>query len=124
MAQVEGEVKGAVADEGDLPIANYDDKNASRHRQARLGELSQIDLAKVDAYERKHAGRKGVLEKVNSLRGEEPWPGYDELNVGEVQEAISAADEKRVSQIRDYESKHKKRKQVLEAVERELSSTG
>ncbi len=112
VAQTEGQVKGVVAEERDIPIADYD--NA-----ARLGGLSQIDLARVDAYERKHANRKGVLDKVASLRGDEPWPGYDELNADEAQAAVSKADDKRLARIRDYERKHKERKQVLEAIERE-----
>jgi len=120
VAQVEGQVKGAVADEADIPIADYDKQNAA-DIVARLPELSQIDLAKVDSYERKHAGRKGVLEKVNSLRGDEPWPGYDELTADEVRQALGGLEEKRVSEIRDYERRHKGRKQVLEASERELA---
>lgn len=118
VARVEGELKGAVAGERDIPIADYDDLNASQI-VSRLGELSQIDLARVDAYERKNANRKGVLEKVKPLRGEEPWPGYDELTVEEVQQAVRAADDERVAQIREYERRHKGRKAVLEATDRE-----
>ena len=119
VAQAEGQVKGAAADESDIPIADYDKQNAA-DIVARLSELSQIDLAKVDSYERKNANRKGVLEKVNSLRGDEPWPGYDELNADDVKQALAGLDDKRVAEIRDYERKHKGRKQVLEASEREL----
>jgi hypothetical protein len=50
----------------------------------KLSGLSQIDLAKVDAYERKNQKRSTVLERTSALRDEEPWPGYDELNVSEV----------------------------------------
>src|SRR4051812_7261217 len=52
VAQVEGEVKGAVASAEDLPIARYDSLTADEIT-SRLTELSQIDLAKVDAYERR-----------------------------------------------------------------------
>ena len=52
VAQAEGQVKGAVASEGDLAIARYDSLTADEIT-GRLAELSQIDLAKVDAYERK-----------------------------------------------------------------------
>ncbi len=121
VAQTEGQVKGVVAEERDIPIADYDKQNAG-DIVARLGELSQIDLAKVDSYERKHANRKGVLDKVASLRGDEPWPGYDELNADEVQKAVSGATDKRLARIRDYERKHKDRKQVLETLEKELKA--
>jgi ferritin-like metal-binding protein YciE len=120
VAQAEGQAKGAVADEGDIPIAGYSDLNAEQI-VSRLNELSQIDLAKVDSYERRHANRKGVLDKVASLRGDEPWPGYDELAVEEVGTALEGADDKLVSQVRDYERQHKARKGVLEATDREAA---
>ncbi|MGI8675048.1 MAG: DUF892 family protein [Thermoleophilaceae bacterium] len=120
VAQAEGEVKGAVADEDDLAIANYDSLNAS-DVISHLGDLSQVDLGKVDAYERRNRGRKSVIEKIDSLRGEEPWPGYDELNVDEVQQALSAADDELAQKVRDYERKHKGRQGVLDSTQRELA---
>jgi len=122
VAQAEGEVKGAVAGEGDLAIAKYDSLNASEIT-SRLNDLSQIDLAKIDAYERKNDARKSVLDKVNSLRGDEPYPGYDELNADEVRQALAAADDERVGKVREYEKKHKNRQGVLEATERELAKS-
>ena len=38
-----------------------------------------------------------MLDKVASLAASEPWPGYDELTVEEVQTALSPADEERVA---------------------------
>ena len=122
VAQAEGQAKGAVAGESDIPIADYDDLNASQI-VSRLNELSQIDLAKVDSYERKNANRKSVLDKVNSLRGNEPWPGYDELTVDEVKTALDTADEKRVREIRDYERQHKGRQGVMDAADREQAKS-
>ena len=122
VAQAEGEVKGALADEGDIPIADYDELNASQIT-SQLNELSQVDLAKVDAYERKHANRKGVLDKVNSLRGEEPWPGYDELNADEVRSALEGLDDRRVAEVRDYERRHKGRRGVIDAADRERAKS-
>jgi len=68
--QAEGEVRGAGATQGDLPIARYDSLNASEVVK-RLTKLSEVDLNKVDAYERKHQNRKTVRDKVASLRGEQ-----------------------------------------------------
>jgi ferritin-like metal-binding protein YciE len=118
VAYAEGEAKGAVAGEEDLPIANYDDLNANQVI-SQLNGLSQIDLSKVDAYERKHANRKSVLDKVNSLRGKEPWPGYDELSAEDVKEALDGLDDKRVAEVRDYERRHKGRQGVLQAADRD-----
>ena len=80
--------------ESDLAIAGYD-KLTAEEIVAKLSELSQIDLAKVDSYERKHQNRTTVLERITSLRGDEPWPGYDELTVAEVQAALGEADDDR-----------------------------
>ena len=60
VAQAEGQVKGAVASESDLAIARYDSLTAEEIA-SRLTSLSQIDLAKVDSYERAHQNRAGVL---------------------------------------------------------------
>ena len=85
---------------------------------AKLSELSQIELAKVDSYERKHENRTTVLDRVGTLRGDEPWPGYDELTVAEVTEALSRDDAK-ADDVRSYERAHKNRSGVISATERE-----
>jgi ferritin-like metal-binding protein YciE len=122
VAQAEGQAKGAVASEGDLPLAGYDDLNVDEI-VTRLTELSQIDLAKVDSYERRHENRSTVLERITSLRGDEPWPGYDEQNVDDIRTAVGAADDDTARKVREYERAHKSRAGVLEAAQRELSST-
>ena len=60
VARVEGELKGAVASEQDLAIARYDQLTAEEIA-GKLSDLSQIELAKVDAYERKQQNRTTVL---------------------------------------------------------------
>jgi hypothetical protein len=67
VATAEGEAKGTVAREQDLPIANYDDLSAAEINK-RLKRLSKEDLSKVDAYERRHKNRKSVLERIESAR--------------------------------------------------------
>jgi ferritin-like metal-binding protein YciE len=121
VARAEGEIKGALASVEDLPLANYDDLTAE-DIVAKLPELSQIDLAKIDAYERRDANRTTVLGKIDTLRGEEPWPGYDEQTVAEIQEALRAADDKLVEKVRTYERAHKDRAGVLKATERKLAT--
>jgi ferritin-like metal-binding protein YciE len=118
VARAEGRVKGAVASEGDLPIPRYDALTAEEISD-RLAGLSQVDLAKVDAYERRNQNRATVLERISSLRGDEPWPGYDELTVAEVQAVLGEGDDERARQVRAYERAHKHRAGVLRAAERE-----
>ena len=121
VARAEGELKGAVASEGDLPIARYDERTAEEI-VGRLTELSQIDLGKIDAYERRNQDRSTILSRIDSLRGDEPWAGYDELTAAEVQAVLSEGDDERVQQVRAYERSHKNRAGVLQAAERELAS--
>ena len=121
VAQAEGQVKGAVASEEDLAITGYD-KLTADEIVSKLGDLSQIDLAKIDSYERKHQSRTTVLSKIASLRGDEPWPGYDELSVAEIESVLGEGDDERASQVRSYERSHKNRAGVLKAAERDLAN--
>lgn len=121
VAQAEGQVKGAMASEEDLAITGYDKLNADEVT-AKLTELSQIDLAKVDAYERKNQNRSTVLSRISSLRGDEPWTGYDELSAADVQASLAEGDADRAAAVRSYERSHKNRVSVLRAAEREYSN--
>jgi ferritin-like metal-binding protein YciE len=121
VAQAEGQIKGAVAGEDDLAIAHYDGLTAEEVT-SRLPGLSQIDLGKIDSYERKNQNRSTILSRVTSLRGNEPWPGYDELTATEVQSVLAEGDEERVKGVRAYEQAHKNRAGVLKAAERELAN--
>ena len=116
VARTEGEVKGAVANSGDLPISGYDSLNADEVT-SKLGALTQVDLGKVDAYERKNQGRSTVLDRVSSLSGDQPWAGYDEQNVEEVRSGLSKADEKQANEVVAYERRHKARSGVIEAAQ-------
>jgi ferritin-like metal-binding protein YciE len=121
VARAEGTVKGAVAGESDLPISNYGSLSANEV-QDRLPELSQVDLAKVNAFERKNQDRSTITDRIDSLQASEPWPGYDELGVEEIRAALSEGDDSRIDAVRDYERKHKNCAGVLQGTERELSN--
>jgi ferritin-like metal-binding protein YciE len=121
VAQAEGQVKGAVASEGDLAIARYDSLTADEIT-AKLTDLSQIDLAKIDSYERKNQSRTTVLSRITSLRGNEPWAGYDELTAADVQSVLAEGDDERVKQTLSYERSHKNRAGVIKAAERERTT--
>jgi ferritin-like metal-binding protein YciE len=107
---------------GDEPWPGYDELTAVEI-VGKLAELSQIDLATVDAYERKHEDRSTIRTRISALRGDEPWPGYDELTVDEIRVAVGEGDdEERASAVRDYERAHKNRAGVQDAVEREIAN--
>jgi ferritin-like metal-binding protein YciE len=121
VARAEGQIKGAVASEEELAIARYDTLTAEEIT-GKLPELSQIDLAKIDAYERKNQNRTTILNRVTSLRSDEPWAGYDELTAAEVTAVLSEGDDDRTNDVRSYERAHKNRAGVLKAAERELTN--
>jgi ferritin-like metal-binding protein YciE len=121
VAQAEGEIKGAVAAEQDLPIGRYDSLTAAEVLE-KVSGLSQIDLAKIDAYERKNQNRSTVLERTSALRRREPWPGYDELNASEVNAVVGEEDAERAKLVRSYERSHKNRAAVIHTTEHETSN--
>ncbi len=121
VAQAEAHIKGAVAAEQDLPIGRYDSLTAAEVLE-KLSGLSQIDLAKVDAYERTNQNRSTVLGRTSALRGKEPWPGYDELNASEVNAVVGEGDAERAKLVRAYERSHKNRAAVIHTTERETSN--
>ncbi|HWC27420.1 MAG TPA: DUF892 family protein [Solirubrobacteraceae bacterium] len=118
VTEAEGAAKGVVASEEDLAIAGYDSLTADEI-VARLSGLSQVDLMKIDVYERKNADRTTVTDRIDALRGDEPWPGYDDMNAGEIVERLRQGDDELAGRVRDYESAHKGRTTVLRAAERE-----
>ncbi len=99
-----------------LPIADYDTLPVDEIRQ-RLAPLSQAELATIETYERQTRDRAPILEAINDLRGKEPWPGYDELNVSEIRARLRQADSDQVRKVLDYERSHKQRSSILNAPE-------
>jgi ferritin-like metal-binding protein YciE len=120
VTQAEGEIKGAVSNEGDLPIDRYDALSAGEIVK-RLPELSQLELAQIDAYERRGRKRSTVLDRVKGLRGDEPWVGYDELNAEQIVDKLEDAGDAVLDAVRTYERAHKDRTTVLRAAERQLT---
>ena len=57
----------------ELAIPGYETLTAEEIT-GKLTGLSQIELAKIDAYERKHRNRTTILGRISTLRGDEPSP--------------------------------------------------
>jgi hypothetical protein len=107
------------SDSDELPIPGYDRLD---HRAVglKLPELSQAELAAVEAYERSHKSRQEVLAKLRYMRTSEPLPDYDTLSPGQIAEALTSADAETVKAVRDYERKFGHRKEVLDEAARVL----
>ena len=105
-----------------FPIPSYDqlkDKEISDQ----LSQLSQVDLALIETYERENANRPAVLEKLRYMRGSEPLPGYDDLTPDEIAAALAGANAKTVRAVRDYERKFGRRRSVLDEAARVLPNS-
>jgi hypothetical protein len=109
-------------DEQQLPIPGYD-RLKDKQIAHQLSRLSQVELATVEAYERAHAARPVVLDKLRYMRGSEPLPGYDALTTGQIAKALAGADAETVKAVRDYERKFQHRQSVLDETARVLPSS-
>jgi hypothetical protein len=89
----------------------------------KLPQFSQRELREVKTYEQAHQSRQTVLDKLDSLQGHEPVPGYDELTVPEIEKLIADGDEKLATTVRDYERPHKGREGVLHAADAKLNQS-
>jgi hypothetical protein len=108
--------------EPQLPISGYDqlkDKEVSEQ----LAQLSQVQLAEVETYERAHGSRPAVLDKLRYMRGGEPLPGYDGLTPEQIATALAGADAETVRAVRDYERKFQHRQSVLDEAARVLPAS-
>ncbi len=88
-----------------------------------LPQFSQRELVEVETYEKAHQSRQTVLQKIESLRGVEPVPGYDELNVQEIHKRLTEGDAELAARVRDYERPRKNRDGVLNAADTQLSKS-
>ena len=107
---------------GPFPIEGYDRLDAKKIAE-RLHELSQVDLATVETYERSHENRPAVLAKLHYMRTDEPVAGYDDLTVEEITKVLADGDAQTVKAVRDYERKFAQRPQVLKEAARVLPSS-
>jgi diacylglycerol O-acyltransferase / wax synthase len=55
------------------------------------------------------------------LHVEEPWPNYDRLHAGEIVNRLRASSDAELAVVRLYEESHRRRRDVLEATDRELA---
>jgi ferritin-like metal-binding protein YciE len=121
VAQGEDHAKDTAPSGGVLAIDGYDEL-APHEITAKLPGLSQIDLARIDAYERNNQNRSQILTRVEWLRADEPWAGYDVLPADDVIAVLSEGDDDRTEAVASYERRHKNRAAVLHAAARALAA--
>jgi hypothetical protein len=99
------------------PVAGYDSLK-TKEVIASLSDHSQVELAKIESYERAHEDRVSVFDKLRYLRHDEPLPGYDALSSEQVMAALDKADVSAIKRVRGYERKFQARREVLDEVDR------
>ena len=100
----------------DLPIADYRTLTITQIIE-RLPALTQAQLGTLHGFETAHANRSRVLNKIQALREDEPWPGYDTMTVKEIRDRLSDADPAIARAARDYERRHHNRAHLLGAAD-------
>jgi hypothetical protein len=88
--------------------------------RAELQGDPSYDVSRTGAADAVRDAGEKLEDRVGSLRVDEPWPGYDELNVTEVQQALPTRNEQEIRAVRSYEVSHKDRSGVIKAIERQL----
>jgi hypothetical protein len=109
-------------DDHRLPIAGYD-QLTDKQVGDQLSQLSQVELAAVETFERAHGSRPAVLDKLRYMRSSEPLPGYDALTTEQIATALAGADAETVKAVRDYERKFQHRQSVLSEAARVLPAS-
>jgi hypothetical protein len=102
-----------------LPIAGYDGLQ-EKQVITQFRQLSQVELAEIEDYERSHRKRRAVLDKLRYMRSPEPAAGYDALEPEQVVRLLEGADAAEVRAIRDYEGKFRGRRLVMAATAQAL----
>ena len=102
------------------PLSDYDSLTATEV-VSKLPEFTQEQLKATIAFERAHRKRATVTERAKSLQEDEPFSGYDELTARDVAQRLTDTDEATARKVREYEGRHKRRVEVLEAAQRQLS---
>ena len=95
------------------------DRRGDRHAPARAVAGRPRDRSRSTSAGRRAAAPCSTARQ--TLRGDEPWAGYDEMTADEIVERLRDGDDELVATARDYERAHKDRTTVMRAVERELT---
>ena len=98
------------------PVSRYD-RLSEAAVLAHLSSLAPKRLAELGDYERAHQNRVAVVSEIDARLGNEPWPGYDELDVDGVRFGLDGADRDRFVMVLAYERAHRNRAGVVLAAQ-------
>jgi len=103
-----------------LPMARYDKLSAAQVC-SHLSGLPATDLIKLGHHERTNQNRVVVLADIDALLGNEPWPGYDGLDVDGVRFGLDGAARDRYVTVLAYELAHQTRAGVVLAAQQKAA---
>ena len=103
-----------------LPMARYDKLSAAQVC-SHLSGLPATDLIKLGHHERINQNRVVVLADIDALLGNEPWPGYDGLDVDGVRFGLDGAARDRYVTVLAYELAHQNRAGVVLAAQQKAA---
>ena len=86
----------------------------------KLAGLTLIDLARIEAYERRRENRSLILNRIAILRGEHS-SGGEEVRVHETRTVARTGDQERPAPLRSYHDMGEARESMLAAAEKELT---
>jgi predicted ester cyclase len=101
------------ADDPDEPFAGYN-RIDEKELADQLHKHTQVELERIEAYEREHESRTRILNKLHYLRQREPLPDYDNLGTDEIAVALEESDLATIDDVRAYERKFAGRPEVLD----------
>lgn len=82
-----------------------------------LDDLGPSELASLAHHERANRNRVTVLARIDARLGNEPWPGYDALDVDGVRFGLDGANRDRLITVLAYERAHRNRAGVVLAAQ-------
>jgi ferritin-like metal-binding protein YciE len=83
-------------------------------KQAETAVRQTAEAAREVARETADEAERQAAETPSTRETAEPWSGYDEQTVEEINERLKSADQDLARRVRDYERRHKQRSMVLE----------
>ena len=89
-----------------------------------LDDLGPSELASLAHHERANRNRVTLLAHIDARLGNQPWPGYDELDVDGVRFGLDGADRDRFITVLAYERAHRNRAGVVLAAQQRGSRGG
>jgi ferritin-like metal-binding protein YciE len=117
-AEVEGdpsyEITKTGAADATREVAHQARKTA-RKAQTRAARTAR-SARKADGAPRQRSSaraRGAASTRISSVQAQEPWSGYDELTVAEIEGALNEGDDQRAQAVLAYERAHQNRPEVL-----------